>query len=455
MNDLGTRLTELSERGEHLGAEELRQRVMLELAHDGVRARYAVPGWVVALAVALIAVVVIGTPLILFRGSDGSTEPQGPTVETSSTVTGVDQIVERVVLAPVEGIDPVTISMPIGDFEFVTMELPDSRAFEFPFHATVATPYGPVSGDDSRLWWSADYVTWNTTSAAGVSGDILLVDGDIVVLSHSGATRSAWNGDRWIEGQRIDVPGPIDWIAFGPHGVVAANSTTVYYSADGADFVEAERGPDLANFWASRVDPNDEEFAEAARMDCRGTFGATHGQIRTVVATDSGFVAFTSAAHPVDAVCAPLLWFSTDGTTWDLISPDSPFGEAEVNTLSIAERDGRFVAIGAVEAAMQGFVWVSDDALTWRQADLELAYPLMVDAGELGWALIGAEALPQAASDFALWFSADGQQWDGPHPLPDGLRLGSLVPEIVVGADTIFGVGFEEQVFVIGRLQED
>jgi hypothetical protein len=58
----------------------------------------------------------------------------------------------------------------------------------------------------------------------------------------------------------------------------------------------------------------------------RATFGATIARIGTVLATDAGFVALTSAAHPGDDVCAPLLWLSSDGNTWDLVSPDSPFG---------------------------------------------------------------------------------------------------------------------------------
>ena len=190
-------------------------------------------------------------------------------------------------------------------------------------------------------------------------------------------------------------------------------------------------------------------------MDCRGTFGAEKSVIRAVVATDAGFVAFTSASHPADAVCAPLLWFSADGNTWELVSPESPFGElTEINTHSIAERGGRFVVIGGVEAEMQGHAWVSDDAVTWRQADLALAVPLTVDAGDLGWVLTGAEATPGEAGDFDLWFSADGYTWDGPHPLPEALLGGYYVPEFVVGTDTILGLGIQEQVIVIGRPPE-
>jgi hypothetical protein len=270
-------------------------------------------------------------------------------------------------------------------------------------------------------------------------------------------TRLAWDGNRWNTAEQIEFPGlgTINHLTFGPRGAVAADLTTIYYSIDGMTFVEAERGPDLSAFVASDQDPEAEEFVEAARMDCRGTYGAERSLIRSVVATDAGFVAFTSASHLADAVCAPLLWFSPDGNTWQLVSPESPFGQfAEVNAHSIAEYAGRFVAIGGVESEGRGLVWVSDDALTWRQAGLTLAAPLTVDAGELGWVLTGAPIMPTEAGDFGLWFSTDGYTWDGPHPLPDGLLGGYFTPEIVVGADTILGLGLQEQVFVIGRPPE-
>jgi hypothetical protein len=154
-------------------------------------------------------------------------------------------------------------------------------------------------------------------------------------------------------------------------------------------------------------------------------------------------------------VCAPLLWFSPDGNTWELISPESPFGElTEIDIRSIAESGGRFVVIGGVEAEMQGHVWVSDDAVTWQQADLPLAVSLTLDAGELGWVLTGAGSAPGEAGDFDLWFSSDGYTWDGPHRLPEGLLGGYFVPEFVVGTDTILGLGVQEQVLVIGRSSE-
>lgn len=454
MNDLESRLTELSERGTHIGAEQLRQRVMLDLGRAGATAHLPARGWVIAVATAVITIVLVGVPLILFGQPDDAIAPGGPR-DMVPTGVSVPEPATGIRLEPVPSADPVTMSTSLGEFEFVTMRLPDGQVFDFPRHMA-ATPHGLVAVDDGTMWWSSDSTTWSEASIGGDSGITLRVGNDVVVLRERGASRFVWNGDAWVAKEQIEVPGHIDWMAFGPRGIIAANPTTVYYSADGVRFRTAERGPDLATFVASEESPEDAEFVEAARMDCRGTFGATESSIRTVLATDSGFVAFTSASHPADEVCAPLLWFSPDGNSWDLVSPDSPFGQAAaVNTESIAERGGRFVAVGGIEAAEQGFVWVSDDAVTWRQADVRVGYPLTVDAGELGWVLVGAENEREAASDFALWASADGSTWDGPHPLPEGLLAGYVVPEIVVGTDTIVGVGFDQHIFVIGTVRAE
>jgi hypothetical protein len=56
-----------------------------------------------------------------------------------------------------------------------------------------------------------------------------------------------------------------------------------------------------------------------------------------------------------------------------------------------------------------------------------------------------------------MWFSIDGLTWDGPYDLPQplgGLLPGWRLPRPVVGSDAIFGVGGEDVVLVVGRLQD-
>jgi hypothetical protein len=97
MNDLKSRLTELSERGTPVGAEELRHRVMLDLARGSGRS--GVPGWAIAMAAAAATIAVFGALSLLVGGSDGSIVPVGPTDTPSSTtvVTLVEQTAARTV----------------------------------------------------------------------------------------------------------------------------------------------------------------------------------------------------------------------------------------------------------------------------------------------------------------------------------------------------------------------
>lgn len=128
---------------------------------------------------------------------------------------------------------------------------------------------------------------------------------------------------------------------------MAYGSNTVYHAADDKDFAEAELGPRrdvlIAPEW---VPEEDRDFG-----DCRSNFGATTNRIDQILATDAGFVALTSAARS-DSVCEPLLWFSTDGDEWELVSDVSPFGELSVvfvdGHAGIAERNGRYMAVGEI-----------------------------------------------------------------------------------------------------------
>jgi hypothetical protein len=460
MTDLRQRLSEL----DRLEAPEMRTKIdrraeeLRQAAPETLVAGAWVPvrqGVLIAVGTAVAILVVVAAAMMILQANRN----EAPVIDQPAPTTTVpeSEISKQaaVTLVPAPGIDPVRVSTVLGDIDFVTMKSPRGQAFDLSYPRLAATPYGPVAVTvDGALWSSADYQTWQPIPIDLDADGVALVGDDVVVSRMRSMTRLGWDGDRWRVVERVELPGlgGIDYLAFGPRGVVAANRSIIYFSPDGTSFARAERGPDFGIFVASDENPEEAEFVEAARNDCRGTFGATRSVIRAVVATDAGFVAFTSATNPVsDEVCAPLLWFSTDGNVWDLVSPVSPFGElAAVSIHSIAERAGRFVAIGGVEAEMQGFVWVSDDALTWQQADVAIERPFIVDAGEPGWVLTGAAI----ENDFALWFSTDGFTWDGPHPLPEGLIAGYGLPEIAVGSDTILASGPDEEIFVIGSLAE-
>ena len=292
--------------------------------------------------------------------------------------------------------------------------------------------------------------------------------GEPIVFVHGllSGIRYAWNGTGWIEQTRLDLPSRVEKIVFGPRGVVAVTDTTMYYSTDGVYFTEAERPPGKDLLLAEGPPPTtvpeeDGEFGECPVISDAESATSGIGVIGTVLATDAGFVALTPA-HPDDwnddPICEPLLWFSADGNTWELVSHDSPFGKISFirsGLYEIAERDGRFVAVGGVgerRGAEQGAVWVSDDGLTWQRADLELNYAFTVAVGDLGWMLTGLKDAEDTMHQ-DMWFSADGLTWDGPYDLPDGLATGYLPAQLAVGSDAIFGVGGRDFTPVVGRLQ--
>jgi hypothetical protein len=177
-----------------------------------------------------------------------------------------------------------------------------------------------------------------------------------------------------------------------------------------------------------------------------------------VLATEAGFVALTPA-HPDNwsrtPACEPLLWLSADGNLWDLVSSQSPFGEGAI-VHRIAEHAGRYVAVGAVPSeSAEGAVWMSNDALSWQRADIEMDAAVGVAGGDLGWMVTGHAT--GSTSDLAgvdMWFSADGITWDGPHQGPDALGTFYFLPELAVGTDAIYGVGGTHDTYIVGRLQE-
>lgn len=381
----------------------------------------------------------------------GTTTTVAPTTTTPPFTEALPSAV--ITLSPAPDVDPVRVSTVLGDLKFTTLQFPTDDALASLVvtpSSLVATPYGLVAIDDHVLRWSTDGLIWEGVPVT-VSGKLIVEGADVLVLGDIGSVRYGWDGRAWAEKARLDLPGA--QIVFGPRGAVALRGSAIYYSTDGVHFSEAESGPSRNVFVAAEnVPEEDRDFG-----DCRATFGATVSQIRAVLATDAGFVALTSASHPGDLVCAPLLWFSADGNTWDLVSPDSPFGQMAIvyadDFRGIAEHNGRFVASGRVGG--QGLteelatLWVSDDGLAWQQVDVDIDDAFEVAVGGLGWIMLTGDE---------MWFSADGLAWDGPHDQPDGLGTGWFTPQLAVGSDTIFGVGTVPGTWdftpVVGRLQE-
>ncbi len=363
-----------------------------------------------------------------------------------------------IALTPGPNLDPVRLSTVIGDLEFTTLQFPSGHEF---YGDVVSTRFGPVAIDhgDGALRWSTDGVAWEGIPPGIDPAGLTTAGDDVIVFGDDGVVRYSWDGSGWNETARLELS-DVNQVVFGPQGAVAVSDPTLMYSTDGVNFAEANQVPNQQDLPLAEVAPAagyDPEGGTSMAGGCTGGFGfkgVGAGDIGPVLATDAGFVAIT-AAHPEDwnasPICEPLLWFSADGDDWELVADESPFGDDTFIQPRIAQRNGRFVAVGG--RAETGAVWVSDDGLTWDRATVDLTLAGTIAAGEMGWILTGLADASEPLFQH-MWFSVDGHTWEGPHERPAGLRSGWVPAQLAVGNNIVFGVGGRDFVPVVARLQD-
>ena len=184
------------------------------------------------------------------------------------------------------------------------------------------------------------------------------------------------------------------------------------------------------------------------------------GGIGPILVTEAGYVILGSPGatwdSPASQLCEPLAWFSTDGNVWELRTPESPFG-SRASVWDIAGFGGRFVAIGSPWDEPATNVWVSDDGIDWRPVEVpQLGSVMGITGSELGWFLSGQTTTHYGDSTLAvdMWFSANGEVWDGPYPAPQGLLWVFFRHEPSAGTDAFVSVNGTHDGMVIGRLEE-
>ena len=335
---------------------------------------------------------------------------------------------------------PIQVSTAIGDFEFTSAKPSLPRDIGY----VAGTPYGAVIPGEARLYWSEDYVTWHGTNLLRHQ-PWLTTDGEDLVGFGDGFTRYAWDGEGWVEGVSVDFPGVTQDIAFGPNGAVALVDSTIYHATNGIDFVEVEHGP---------------EPGDGAGLCTEAPPSFAGDGIGPILVTEAGYVILGSPDATWDSraaqLCEPLAWFSTDGNVWELRTPESPFG-SRVSVWDIVGFGGRFVAIGSPWDEPATNVWVSDDGIDWRPVEVpQLGSALGIAGSELGWFLSGQTTTHYGDSTLAvdMWFSANGEVWDGPYPAPQGLLWVFFRHEPSAGTDAFVSVNGTHDGMVIGRLEE-
>lgn len=377
---------------------------------------------------------------VLRYDGDEASRPAMPAIEPPAEVPPLT-------LAPVTGSEATVTTSALGTVTWRTYEAsPEHNVWTI-----TGTPFGPVAIDGSDLRWLTADGSWAGASLPIEPWGVTAVGNDLVVTGR-GAARLSWNGTRWIVGEQLDTGlASVDQVVFGPRGAIMTGRTSMERSADGIHFVPVQHGPDTASL-AQDWTESDEPIGCLAAGGVRW-FG--EGKIGPVLATEAGFVALTPA-HPANwnytTLCEPVPWFSADGSTWDLVSTESPFGDRATVT-SVASRGGRHVAVGTVGAFMtvtdppSWRVWVSDDGLDWELLPtLERAGPCIplgssgpcsdflgtVVTSESGWLIVGW--------DGSTWTSTDGRAWE---PLRDwpAIRGGYMPPAVALSPGSIVVAG--------------
>jgi hypothetical protein len=298
---------------------------------------------------------------------------------------------------------PTVTSSAIGTITWRTYE----SQSEYYLRA-IGTPHGAVAIDGPDLRWLTASGSWAGTTLPIVPWGAAAA-GDDVIARGRAAVRLSWDGSRWVPGDALDLPSSLGFIyrvATGSHGTVLAGAANVVWSADGQHFAEAIRGPGATT-----------------------SVTANMVSIGPVFATRDGFVALVprESASWGGPFPEPVPWFSADGSTWDPVASESPFGTG-ASVVDVASRNGRYVAVGT-----EGAAWVSDDGLSWeRLPALESGEPVEVEAADFGWMIL--------SRDGVAWTSSDGRTWellrDWPH-----VGGGMTPPTLALGGGTIVVTG--------------
>jgi hypothetical protein len=185
-------------------------------------------------------------------------------------------------------------------------------------------------------------------------------------------------------------------------------------------------------------------------------------QVRQLLATSSGLVAWGSVGQPVCSgsgegqTCGPLpemLWTSPDGSTWTRIADSSMFTGATISAVTIGQEG--LVAVGETGWDKPA-IWLSDTGAAWRTTSLPTStfahghfynvraigsgYVLAGSVG--GQAPISGGVAAPSTGTAAAWWSPDGLTWTKATLQGSG-GAGASLGGIAVGAQGLVAVGSE------------
>jgi hypothetical protein len=355
---------------------------------------YARPTWVAAGA-AVLVLIGVGLPVLFFGGDESPVADQpattiAPTVPTVTNPTAVT--------------DPTMVAVAVP---MIWHRVPDDGVFaNSSILAVVAGGPGLVAGGivfDSDLYLDA-YL-----DAAGpppASAAIWVSEDGAVWQRIDDSMLFAGKDNRFDSVVRDIAAGPLGFVAVGSHGFDAA----VWISPDGLS-------------WTRVVD------------DDLGSGGSSDGlqSIGGVTAGGPGWVAVG------DGDFDALVWVSSDGLEWTLITDEDLLGGDMVHAdlYDVTLSGPRLVAVGSIgltegtgDTAQQAAIWTSEDGLDWQRL------PNDSFAGDRVFESITGDPTSDRLITFGtpkgIWHSSDGREWimtERP------LRLGGPAPSSGVAWD--------------------
>jgi hypothetical protein len=276
--------------------------------------------------------------------------------------------------------------------------------------------FAVLSGITDRgvsIWWTNDVGRWRRQLLEGSPTQLAAGDGRVAAYRVRSGALMALEGGRWVVESEIEFPAEARSrrASSRPSIVVTASGLLemslfgdIWWSQTGEEFIRVIEDP----AWGQGVETR---FESACRPPSRSS-----PDVPPYVVADGTMLALgpsnTDEPFGIWPVCEPVMWSSSDGSTWSVV-PTS-LGHDSAYVYDLAWRDGVLIAVGG-HAIGQPAVWASDDGTEWAEITPDTAGAVdlyRVEAGEAGWVILGHDNLESRPVG---WTSSDAVCWE---PLP-------------------------------------
>ena len=272
-----------------------------------------------------------------------------------------------------------------------------------------ATAERPAAGTSAaqppRRHWLPTVLIGLVALALGLGGGWVIWSGD-----ESGSTRNTLRSD----GPGFDT----GWTLTGSpmpggswNGMLATSANTVLYIGQSRDAMSAFVSSDLTQNWEVADEFPDTAFLEDPDND--PDLRLEHTMLTGLGGGPAGFVAVATLFDgdgPGNGK-TPVIAFSADGTSWDLIDADTLPAVPVMSLDDVIGGPTGLVIVGT-EPSSRPFVWFSADGRTWTETDLPTfrggATSVAVD-GSRWVALVGEATSP--VSPIRAFTTTNGVDW--------------------------------------------